>query len=90
MEDRNEWANMELLDERDEVKFVICDRDDFDWALSICDRYNLLGRLTVLFSPSFNELKPRQLAEWILETRIPIRMQLQTHKYIWDPTSRKI
>lgn len=81
---RNRIENIADLGERDQVKFVICDRADFDWACFAVDRYRLTERVgEVLFSPSHEQLQPRQLAEWVLEAGLPVRMQLQTHKLLW-------
>jgi 7-carboxy-7-deazaguanine synthase len=87
---KNRWENLPHLDGDDEIKFVICDRADFDWARSVIAEHDLSSRHTVLFSPSFGELEPRQLAEWILEAGVPVRMQLQIHKFIWSPTARGV
>ncbi|MBN7798576.1 7-carboxy-7-deazaguanine synthase QueE [Parahaliea mediterranea] len=82
---RNDYGNIPLLTPRDQVKFVICDRADFEWARFKLDEYTLAGRVSdVLFSPSHGALPGRQLAEWILEDNLPVRMQLQLHKYLWD------
>ncbi|WP_457565380.1 radical SAM protein [Caldithrix abyssi] len=84
------WPNMELLKNDDQIKFVIGDRRDFAYALEVLEKYNLLNRCPVLFSPVFGRLENRQLAEWILATQKPIRMQLQLHKYIWKPDQRGV
>ncbi|MEE4279837.1 MAG: 7-carboxy-7-deazaguanine synthase QueE [Halieaceae bacterium] len=82
---RNDYANIAHLTANDQVKFVICDRGDYEWARFKLDELGLVGRVSdVLFSPSFGELSPRQLAEWILEDRLPVRLQLQLHKLLWD------
>jgi 7-carboxy-7-deazaguanine synthase len=80
---RNRWDNLALLNERDQVKFVLCGREDYDWARGILDRHGLAARCTVLFSPSHGQLPPRQLADWIVADRLPVRMQLQLHKILW-------
>jgi 7-carboxy-7-deazaguanine synthase len=87
--DRNLYQNIDLLTEQDEVKFVITDRRDYDWACSQLDRYRLNERCGVLFSPVHGELEPVQLAEWILEDRLPVRFQIQLHKYLWGNQSGK-
>ena len=84
------WENLKRLKERDEVKFVISNRADYIWAREILIQYPALTGKTLLFSPVFGEMEPRQLAEWILEDRLPIRFQLQLHKYIWDPAMRGV
>lgn len=81
---RNLYDNIPLLLPHDEVKFVICDRQDYDWCCMKVDDLRLVDQVAeVLFSPSQGELAPKQLAEWILQDGLNVRMQLQTHKYIW-------
>ncbi|MCP5184553.1 MAG: 7-carboxy-7-deazaguanine synthase QueE [Pseudomonadales bacterium] len=81
---RNEWANLALLTAHDEVKFVICDRGDYDWAVFKLRETGLDERdAQVLFSPSQGQLEPAVLAAWILEDQLRVRMQLQLHKIIW-------
>lgn len=80
-EPRNLYEQLPLLGPRDEIKFVICDRADYDWSLQRVR--NLAPRATVLFSPSFGQLAPPSLAAWILEDRAPVRFQLQLHKVLW-------
>ena len=88
---RNDWTNMDHLTPRDEVKFVIRDRDDYEFARQVIEKYDLIGRVAaVLLSPVHGELDPKLLAGWILEDRLKVRMQLQLHKYIWDPTTRGV
>jgi len=82
---RNLYDNIELLNPHDQVKFVICDRQDYDWAKMQIDQYQLNDRADeVLFSPSHGELTGAQLAEWILEDGLQVRFQLQLHKYLWN------
>ena len=82
--DRNLESNISLLKSNDQVKFVICDRRDYEWAKSKCDQYDLRHRVNeILFSPSFGTLSYKQLAEWILADRLKVRMQVQLHKHIW-------
>ena len=90
MTDRMHWANLESLSEKDEAKFVIKDRLDYEWAVDIVNQFRLADRCTVLFSPVFGELSLQSLAEWILKDRLPIRFQVQLHKYIWDPQMRGV
>lgn len=81
---RNLEGNIPHLKSRDEVKFVICDRKDYEWAKAKMDQYDLPGRVAeVLFSPSFGQLAYRELADWIVEDQLPVRMQLQLHKIVW-------
>lgn len=82
--DRNLLANIPLLRRKDQVKFVICDRSDYDWSKAQLQMHDLGARVDdVLFSPSYEELEPAQLAQWVLEDRLKVRMQLQLHKQIW-------
>ncbi|MCR9277626.1 MAG: 7-carboxy-7-deazaguanine synthase QueE [Pseudomonadaceae bacterium] len=82
---RNLWSNLADVRESDQIKFVICSRQDYDWARLKSDEYDLYGRAgEVLFSPSFTELEPSTLAAWILEDRLPVRFQLQLHKILWN------
>lgn len=85
MMDRMHWPNVERLRPTDEAKFVIRDRMDYEWSTAVVARYGLADRCPVLFSPVFGVLDPRQLAEWVLADRLPIRFQLQMHKQIWAP-----
>lgn len=84
------WENLKRLKGGDEVKFVIADRADYDWAKEVLSQHPELSGRTVLFSPVFDRIEPRALAEWILEDRLPVRFQLQLHKYIWDPQMRGV
>ena len=81
--DRNLWSNLPLLTAHDQVKFVICDRADFDWARDIVATHRLAGTCDVLFSPSHTQLAPRDLADWIVAERLPVRYQMQLHKLLW-------
>ena len=90
MADRMQWANMRALTAKDEVKFVIKDRKDYDWAVEVIRYYGIISKCPILFSPVFGELEPRQLAQWLLEDGLNIQLQLQLHKYIWDPQMRGV
>ena len=82
---RNDYDNMALLQAQDQVKFVICDREDYEWARFKLDEFQLASRVSdVLFSPSHGQLSGRQLAEWVLADNLPVRMQLQLHKILWN------
>lgn len=81
--ERNRWENLEHLGSGDQVKFVIDGPDDYEWARELLVRHRLSDRFEVLFSPVHGSLSPRQLADWILEDRLPVRMQVQLHKYLW-------
>ncbi len=80
---RNLWSNLALLGASDELKFVLCDRADYEWARDLLLQYRLAERCTVLFSPSQGQIEPPQLADWILVDRLPVRFQLQLHKILW-------
>ncbi len=89
--DRNDWSNVERLTGRDEVKFVIRDRADYEFARDVLRRYDLAARCgAVLFSPVHGVLAPKDLAAWILEDRLDARLQLQAHKYIWGADVRGV
>ena len=88
---KNDWSNLPLLTGRDEVKFVIADRADYDYAREVVAREGLTARCGgVLFSPVHGKLDPRELSEWVLADRLPVRVQLQVHKYIWSPETRGV
>ena len=80
---KNRWENVELLTSRDELKFVLASREDYDWAVSACRQHRLFERCPVLFSPVQGQLDPAQLAQWIMDDRLPVRFQLQLHKLLW-------
>ncbi len=89
--DRIRWSNLEHLTRRDEIKFVIADRRDYEWARAALAAHRLETRVNaVLMSPVFGELAAADLARWILQDRLPVRMQLQMHKHIWSPTARAV
>ena len=90
MTDRMRWPNLSQLAAKDEAKFVLADRADYDWAREILAQYDVASRSTVLFSPVFGSLDARELAEWILADRLPVRFQLQMHKYIWASDMRGV
>jgi 7-carboxy-7-deazaguanine synthase len=81
---RNLWENLPLLTAHDQVKFVLCDRADFDWACAIVAQHRLHERCEVLFSPSFGQLPASELADWIVAARPPVKFQLQLHKILWN------
>ena len=89
--ERNRWSNLEYLTRRDELKFVLADRRDYEWARAVIGERDLARRVNaILLSPVFGGLAPAVLAAWILEDRLPVRMQLQMHKRIWDPSARGV
>jgi 7-carboxy-7-deazaguanine synthase len=81
---RNRWENLTLLTPHDQVKFVICDRADFEWSRDVVAEHQLHARCDVLFSPSFGQVQPRELADWIVAEALPVRYQLQLHKLLWN------
>ncbi len=91
MEHHNEWSNLSRLRHHDEVKFVIADRNDYEWAKLVIARYELCSAAgEVLLSPVFGELDPKTLVQWMSEDKLPVRMNLQIHKYIWNPSTRGV
>ncbi|GLS25432.1 7-carboxy-7-deazaguanine synthase QueE [Marinibactrum halimedae] len=81
---RNLWMNLARLTRNDQVKFVICNREDYEWAKFKLDELELVDKVgAVLFSPSFGQVEPRDLAEWIIQDNLPVRFQMQLHKYLW-------
>ncbi|MFL6542578.1 MAG: radical SAM protein [Chthoniobacterales bacterium] len=88
---RNRFENIEQLSERDEVKFVIGSREDYEWSSEQLRRFDLASRVrAVLFSPIFGRIEPQQIVDWIVEDKLPVRFQLQMHKFIWPPTQRGV
>jgi 7-carboxy-7-deazaguanine synthase len=88
--DKMDWNNINRLRTHDNVKFVISHREDFDWAANIVEKNKLLNKAIVLFSPAFGLLDPEVIARWMLKLKLPIRLNLQLHKYIWDPNRRGV
>jgi 7-carboxy-7-deazaguanine synthase len=89
--ERNDWGNLALLTKHDEVKFVIADRRDYEFARDIVQREGLPARVNaVLFSPVHGELDAKLLSEWVIADRLDVRVQLQVHKYIWSPETRGV
>lgn len=82
--DKNLYANIAHLKTSDQIKFVICSRKDYEWAREIIEEYDLANKVQVLFSPSWKEINHTDLAEWILQDRLPVRFQLQLHKILWN------
>jgi 7-carboxy-7-deazaguanine synthase len=88
---RNLFSNIKYLTQRDEVKFVIGSREDYEWSREQVERHMLTQRCrAVLFSPIFGRIDPREIVEWILADKLPVRFQLQMHKFIWTPTKRGV
>ena len=83
-EEKNLYTNINFLTKHDQLKFVICDRNDYDWAVNKINEYDLLSICEVFFSTSHEQLKPQQLADWIIEDQLAVRFQMQLHKYLWN------
>ncbi|MBM4174861.1 MAG: 7-carboxy-7-deazaguanine synthase QueE [Ignavibacteria bacterium] len=90
MMNKNLYENVTLLKPSDEIKFVLSNREDYDWAKEIISQHNLNDKCTVLMGCVFNKLKPIELVKWILEDKLNVRFQIQLHKYIWEPTRRGV
>jgi 7-carboxy-7-deazaguanine synthase len=85
----NLWANYAHLTMKDEIKFVICNRDDYEWSKTMIDEYALISKSPILFSPVYDSLKPAELADWILADKLRVRMQVQLHKILWGEVPGK-
>jgi 7-carboxy-7-deazaguanine synthase len=81
--DKNDFQNVEQILPHDQVKFVICDRADYEWAKEILLKYQLNDLCEVLFSPSYMQQPAGELADWVLQDRLPVRLQIQLHKFLW-------
>lgn len=83
-EAKNKYENIAKLKPQDQIKFVICNKRDYDWSCQKLAEYDLTNKCEVLFSPIHGELKPSDLADWIIQDNLPVRMQIQMHKYLWN------
>ena len=90
MADKNLWAILDELNSKDEIKFVIGDLNDYKWVKSKINKYNLDEKWTILISPVFGKITLEEIANWILEDNLKVRLQLQMHKYIWDPDKQGV
>lgn len=90
MEKKNLYENINYLKKSDEVKFVIGDREDYEWSVNIINKYELNDKCEILFSVVFDKLEPVQLVNWILEDKLKVRFQLQMHKFIWHPDTKGV
>ena len=81
--DRNFIKNLNFITSQDQIKFVICNRSDYEWAKELIEKYQITQKCEVLMSPSYSQLEGRQLADWIVEDKLPVRFQLQLHKILW-------
>lgn len=86
---KNLWGNLQHLKPSDEVKFVLCGREDYEWAKQVLVEHGVAEKCTVLFSPVYSQLNPTELAEWVLQDHLPVRMQVQLHKILWGETPGK-
>ena len=87
--EKNLWGNLDHLKPVDEVKFVLCNRADYDWAKNILSEHAINRKCSVLFSPVYQDVNPTDLAEWILQDKLPVRMQMQLHKILWGEVAGK-
>lgn len=87
--EKNLWTNLQYLKPTDEVKFVLCGRADYEWAKQLLAEQNINGKCPVLFSPVYGQLNPAELADWVLQDKLPVRMQLQLHKILWGEVPGK-
>jgi 7-carboxy-7-deazaguanine synthase len=90
MHEKNRWENLNHLKPTDEIKMVLADRADFEWAMIKIKEHRLTERFKVLLSPAFGLLKPKDLAEWIVAEKLDVRLNLQQHKYIWHPRAKGV
>ena len=87
---KNLWSIVDDIQPHDEVKFVIGNREDFDWACEQINKYSLAEKCTLLFSPVFGEIEPKEIVDWIIDENVPVRFQIQSHKYIWTPEKKGV
>jgi 7-carboxy-7-deazaguanine synthase len=90
MEKKNLYENIKYLKTNDELKFVIGNREDYEWTVKLLNKYNLHKKCEILFSVVFTELEPVELVNWILKDKLDVRFQLQMHKYIWHPETKGV
>jgi len=87
--EKNRWDNLEHIKSRDEIKFVLCSREDYEWAKNVIAEHALDKKCSLLFSPVYQQVNPTELAEWVLQDKMPVRMQVQLHKILWGETPGK-
>lgn len=91
MEEKNHWPNLDIIRQQDEVKFVIQNIEDYNYAKEICHKHNLFQRVSeVLYSPVFGKLDAKELVGWILKDKLPVRLNMQIHKFIWSPETKGV
>lgn len=87
--EKNLWENLQTLSSKDQIKFVICDYEDYLWSKSLISKHQLNKNCQILFSPSYGQLQPKDLADWILADQLPVRFQIQLHKFLWGDVPGK-
>lgn len=87
--DKNHLANLDYLNTHDQIKFVICNREDYLWSKQFIEQHKLIERFQILFSPSYHQVTNKELADWIIEDQLAVRFQIQLHKYIWGDVPGK-
>lgn len=87
---KNLWENIKYIKDKDEVKFVIADKEDYNWAKEKIKQYNLTKKCTVLMSPAYDEIESKKIVEWILKDKLNVRFQIQLHKEIWEPDKKGV
>ena len=87
---KNLWKNIDYIKEKDEVKFVIANKKDYNWAKEKIEEYNLTKKCSVLISPAYREIESKKIVKWILEDNLDVRFQIQLHKEIWDPEKKGV
>ncbi|HEU4709504.1 MAG TPA: 7-carboxy-7-deazaguanine synthase QueE [Methylophilaceae bacterium] len=87
--EKNRWENLAHIKPEDEIKFVLCNREDYEWAKKVMAEHHLADKCSVLFSPVYQQVNPTDLAEWVLQDRLPVRMQVQLHKILWGEVPGK-
>lgn len=90
MSDKNNYQNIEFLKSTDEIKFVVSSKVDFEWSIEAIQKYNLVDRCKLLLSPAWGLVSPEDLVSWMLSTRLPLKLNLQLHKYIWHPRKKGV
>ena len=87
---KNLWENISYIKDTDEIKFVIADKRDYNWAKEKIKKYNLTKKSKVLMSPAYKEIAPKKIVEWILKDNLDVRFQIQLHKEIWEPDKKGV
>ena len=90
MKKKNYWENLKFIKEKDEIKFVIGNKEDYEWAKRKINQYNLTSKCMVLMSPIYKEIEPKTIIEWILNDNLDVKFQIQLHKNIWENETRGV